>query len=36
MVKSPETFPFMLIGNKVDLEEEQRSVSVKAAKEWCA
>lgn len=36
MVKSPDTFPFMLIGNKVDLEEESRSVSVKAAKEWCA
>lgn len=36
MVQSPDTFPFMLIGNKVDLEEESRSVSTKAAKEWCA
>jgi Ras-related protein Rab-7A len=36
MVKSPDTFPFMLIGNKVDLEEDSRCVSTKAAKEWCA
>jgi len=36
MVKNPETFPFMLIGNKVDLEEESRCVSTKAAKDWCA
>ena len=26
----------VLVGNKVDLEEESRCVSIKAAKEWCA
>ncbi len=31
MVSSPETFPFMVIGNKVDLEEESRAVSTAAA-----
>lgn len=36
MVTNPDSFPFMLIGNKVDLEEESRAVSIKQAKEWCA
>jgi len=35
MVSSPETFPFMVIGNKVDLEDESRAVSTIAAQEWC-
>ena len=35
MVTSPETFPFMIIGNKVDLEEESRAVSAASAKDWC-
>jgi Ras-related protein Rab-7A len=35
MVSSPDTFPFMVIGNKVDLEEEGRAVSSETAKEWC-
>ena len=35
MVSSPETFPFMLIGNKIDLEEEGRAVTKLQAEEWC-
>jgi hypothetical protein len=34
MVAMPDNFPFMLIGNKVDLEEESRAVSSATAKEW--
>lgn len=26
MVSSPETFPFMVVGNKLDLAEDQRAV----------
>ncbi len=36
MVASPETFPFMVIGNKVDLEEESRAVSMASAQDWCS
>ena len=35
MVSQPETFPFMLIGNKIDLEEEARAVTKIQAEEWC-
>lgn len=31
--RNPETFPFVLIGNKIDLE--NRAVSQKRAQTWC-
>src|SRR5690349_21860751 len=31
--RNPETFPFVLIGNKIDLE--NRAVSQKRAQAWC-
>lgn len=31
--KEPETFPFILLGNKVDLE--MRCISAKRAQQWC-
>jgi len=36
MVSQPENFPFMVIGNKLDLEDEARAVSVDSAKQWCS
>ena len=35
MVSMPETFPFMVVGNKIDLEEEGRVVQKSAAEEFC-
>lgn len=35
MVTSPETFPFMVIGNKLDLEEENRVVERAQAEAYC-
>ena len=35
MVMMPESFPFMVVGNKVDLEEENRQVNEKQAKKFC-
>lgn len=32
-VLSPETFPFVILGNKVDVEESKKTVSVKSAQE---
>ncbi|KAK9130059.1 hypothetical protein Sjap_010546 [Stephania japonica] len=35
-VKCPETFPYLLLGNKVDVDNgTHRQVSVKQAKDWC-
>ncbi|KAK9165707.1 hypothetical protein Scep_000898 [Stephania cephalantha] len=35
-VKCPETFPYLLLGNKVDVDNgAHRQVSVKQAKDWC-
>ncbi|KAK9163961.1 hypothetical protein Syun_004863 [Stephania yunnanensis] len=35
-VKCPETFPYLLVGNKVDVDNgAHRQVSVKQAKDWC-
>lgn len=31
--RNPETFPFVLIGNKIDLE--NRAVTTKRAQAWC-
>ncbi|PRP85900.1 hypothetical protein PROFUN_06174 [Planoprotostelium fungivorum] len=33
-INDPDTFPFVLVGNKIDLE-ANRQVSEKQAKEWC-
>ena len=33
-VKTPETFPFFVVGNKID-EENKRVVSTKRAQSWC-
>ncbi|KAJ3282867.1 Ras- protein Rab-7A [Rhizoclosmatium sp. JEL0117] len=33
--KDPDTFPFVVVGNKVDLEESRRQVSQKRALQWC-
>ncbi len=35
MVTSPDSFPFMVIGNKLDLEDEARAVATATAKEYC-
>jgi len=35
MVTQPETFPFLVVGNKLDLEQEQRSVSYKNLERFC-
>jgi GTPase SAR1 family protein len=35
MISQPENFPFMVIGNKLDLENEARSVPLDAAKKYC-
>ena len=35
MVNNADSFPFMAVGNKLDLEEESRAVSSAQAKEWC-
>ena len=34
MVQQPETFPFMVIGNKCDLSDEARVVSTEAAQKF--
>ena len=36
MVSMPESFPFMVIGNKLDMEDEDRVVDRQAAEEYCA
>ena len=33
--RDPDTFPFIVLGNKVDME-EQRVVGADTAKEWCS
>lgn len=35
MVNSPESFPFMVIGNKLDMEDEARAVSVNELEAFC-
>jgi GTPase SAR1 family protein len=35
MVLDPENFPFMVVGNKLDLEDENRGVSTKTAQQYC-
>jgi Ras-related protein Rab-7A len=32
--RNPQSFPFVLIGNKIDVEESKRQVSQKRAKQW--
>jgi len=33
--RDPETFPFVVLGNKIDVEESKRQVSQKRAMTWC-
>lgn len=33
--RDPENFPFVVLGNKVDVEEGKRMVSQKRAMAWC-
>ena len=35
MVSMPETFPFMVVGNKLDMEDDSRSVDKQSAEEFC-
>ena len=35
-VQDAQTFPFIVIGNKIDIPEEERQVTSDMAKEWCA
>lgn len=35
-VKEGATFPFLVVGNKVDVPADQREVSVEEARAWCA
>ena len=35
MVLDPENFPFMVVGNKLDLADENRSVSTNTAQKFC-
>lgn len=35
MVSMPESFPFMVIGNKVDLQDEERAVDRETAEKYC-
>ncbi|KAI3631674.1 hypothetical protein MIR68_010147 [Amoeboaphelidium protococcarum] len=34
--RDPATFPFLLLGNKVDVEEDKRAVTGKRAQAWCS
>jgi GTPase SAR1 family protein len=33
--RDPDRFPFVLLGNKIDVEESRRMVSQKRAMAWC-
>lgn len=35
-VTDPDNFPFVVLGNKVDVEEDARQVTPEDAQEWCA
>ena len=35
MVSMPETFPFMVVGNKLDMADEERSIDKQAAEDFC-
>lgn len=34
-IKDPDSFPFILLENKCDLDERQRQVNVDSVQEWC-
>jgi Ras-related protein Rab-7A len=33
--KDPKNFPFVVLGNKIDLGDQQRQVPQKKAQQWC-
>ncbi|KAJ3388208.1 hypothetical protein HDU84_000207 [Entophlyctis sp. JEL0112] len=33
--REPESFPFVVLGNKIDVEESRRQVTAKRAQTWC-
>ena len=33
--RDPENFPFVVLGNKIDMEENKRQVTQKRAMTWC-
>ena len=33
---NPDSFPFVLLGNKADVSTDQRMVTERAAQEWCS
>ena len=35
MVSMPESFPFCVVGNKLDLEDEERAVDREVAEKYC-
>jgi len=36
MVSMPETFPFMVVGNKLDMEDDSRAVEKSTAEDYCS
>lgn len=34
--RDPETYPFIVLGNKVDVTDKAREVSARRARDWCA
>jgi Ras-related protein Rab-7A len=33
--RDPKNFPFVVLGNKIDVEESRRQVTSKRAQQWC-
>ncbi len=33
--RDPKNFPFVVLGNKIDVEESKRQVTMKRAQQWC-
>ena len=34
-MRDPDNFPFVLLGNKIDIDESKRQISKKRALQWC-
>jgi len=35
-ITDKENFPFIVVGNKLDIDSEKRKISIEQAKDWCA